>query len=183
MNCKTLTHWRKTMTRSRILGVAAIGTLSLLFASGCAKRQQQEPLPTPTPAQLEASFQTPTPVPPLPTPEPTPKRNSYIVRKGDTLWDISGDGPFDAAYAVTVFQHIRHDIVRGYMRRTLERLVPGGRLLFSFADGDEDHFLSHQATAVILMSWMYEAGFGNVRQIPTPTDHPAWNWMIGEVPA
>ncbi len=70
------------------LGVA-LGTL------GCAKRQQQEPVPTPTPGQYEASFNnalaTPTAVPVLPTPEPTPKRNSYIVQKGDTLWDISGD--------------------------------------------------------------------------------------------
>jgi hypothetical protein len=79
------------MNRSRILGAAIVGSLSLLLAAGCAKRQQEEPVPTPTPGQLEASFQTPTPVPPLPTPEPTPKRNSYIVRKGDTLWDISGD--------------------------------------------------------------------------------------------
>lgn len=105
---------------------------------------------------------------------------TYLASDGAS---IPVDGPFDAAYAVTVFQHIRHDIVRSYMHRTLERLVPGGRLLFSFADGDEDHFLSHQATAVSMMGWMYEAGFGNVHQVPTPADHPAWSWMIGEVPA
>ena len=105
---------------------------------------------------------------------------TYLASDGAS---IPVDGPFDAACAVTVFQHIRHDIVRSYMHRTLERLVPGGRLLFSFADGDEDHFLSHQATAVSMMGWMYEAGFGNVHQVPTPADHPAWSWMIGEVPA
>ena len=51
----------------------------------------QQPVPSPTPAQLESAFQTPTPVPPLPTPEPTPKRNSYIVKTGDSLWTIAGD--------------------------------------------------------------------------------------------
>lgn len=71
--------------------LTALGMALLLGAMGCAKRQQQEPVATPTPNQYEASFQqgTPTPVPALPTPEPTPRRNSYIVRKGDTLWDIS----------------------------------------------------------------------------------------------
>ena len=76
--------------------IPVLGALVVLaLASGCAKRQQQEPVATPTPNQLEASFAnatpTATPVPPLPTPEPTPKRNSYIVRKGDSLWAISGD--------------------------------------------------------------------------------------------
>lgn len=73
--------------------LTVLGAAFLLTLTACAKRQQQEPVATPTPNQYEASFNgqaTPTAVPPLPTPEPTPKRNSYIVRKGDTLWDISG---------------------------------------------------------------------------------------------
>lgn len=104
---------------------------------------------------------------------------TYFVSDGVS---IPVDGPYDAAYAVTVFQHIPHSVVRGYMTQTLERLVPGGRLLFSYADGDEDAFLSHQATSANMMAWLYEAGFGNVRKIPTPTDHPAWCWMIAEAP-
>lgn len=61
-----------------------------LLAAGCATRQNEVPVPSPTPAQLESAFQTPTPVPPLPTPEPTPRRNSYIVKTGDSLWSIAG---------------------------------------------------------------------------------------------
>jgi nucleoid-associated protein YgaU len=81
------------MSKQTLIALGAVMALAL----GCAKRQQQEPVATPTPNQYEASFNaqqaalTPTPVPVLPTPEPTPKRNSYIVQKGDTLWDISGD--------------------------------------------------------------------------------------------
>jgi hypothetical protein len=49
---------------------------------------------TPTPNQYEASFSkdqaTPTPGPAQPPPEPTPPPNSNKVKKGDTLWDISG---------------------------------------------------------------------------------------------
>lgn len=76
--------------------IPMLGVLALAFTTACAKRQQQEPVATPTPNQLEASFNytptvVPTEVPALPTPEPTPKRNSYIVRKGDSLWAISGD--------------------------------------------------------------------------------------------
>ncbi len=69
-----------------------VGGMGLgLLAAGCATRQQgPAPQATPTPVQLLSSFPTPTPVPPLPTPEPTPKRNSYIVKPGDSLWAISG---------------------------------------------------------------------------------------------
>jgi len=104
---------------------------------------------------------------------------TYLVSDG---FSIPVMGPFDAIYAVTVFQHIRHTIVRGYMRQALDRLAPGGRMLFSYADGDEEGFLSHQATTASMMAWMYEAGFGNVRQVPTPPTHPAWGWMIAEAP-
>ncbi len=69
----------------RLAGLA-LG-LAALAAAGCAKRSQEVPVPTPTPV-VEAA--APTPVPELPTPVPTPVPNSVIVRKGDSLWELSG---------------------------------------------------------------------------------------------
>lgn len=106
-------------------------------------------------------------------------RGVFVTGDGLTL---PVDGPFDAAYAVTVFQHVRHAVVRGYMRQTLERLTPHGRLLFSFAEGDEDTFLSHQATAAAMMGWLADAGYCNIEQLETPATHPAWHWMKAEAP-
>ncbi len=69
--------------------------VTVLVLGACARRQQQEPVATPTPGEMDAAFQAPpvieTAVDPLPTPVPTPKRNSYIVKKGDSLWMISGE--------------------------------------------------------------------------------------------
>jgi hypothetical protein len=79
-----MTVHQTNMTLAGLLSAA-------LLAAGCATRQNEMQVPTPTPAQLESAFQTPTPVPPLPTPEPTPKRNSYIVKTGDSLWSIAGE--------------------------------------------------------------------------------------------
>jgi len=82
------------MTFKNLSLPCAAALAAALLSAGCAKRQQEALNPTPTPAQLESAFMataTPTPVPPLPTPEPTPKRNSYIVKQGDSLWSIAGD--------------------------------------------------------------------------------------------
>ena len=65
--------------------------LGLGLLAGCAKRGDQAPVPTPTPGALDASYATPTPVAPLPTPMPTAVPHSYVVKKGDSLWKISGE--------------------------------------------------------------------------------------------
>ena len=72
-----------------VFGAALIGCLGL---SACATRQEQEPVPTPTPmAAVVEPVVVATEVAVLPTPVPTPVRKSYVVRKGDSLWEISGD--------------------------------------------------------------------------------------------
>jgi nucleoid-associated protein YgaU len=79
----TLKVWTLGLAGAALLGLAA-----------CASSQKQEPVPTPTPEPVvEAAVveAVPTEVPPLPTPEPTPVRKGYVVQKGDSLWEISGD--------------------------------------------------------------------------------------------
>lgn len=54
------------------------------------------PVPQPTLALApppEEPAAAPTPVPPTPTPVPQKVRKSYIVQRGDSLWDISGRPP------------------------------------------------------------------------------------------
>ena len=76
---------------AKTLANAALGfSLCLGLLAGCAKRGEQAPVPTPTPGNLDASYSTPTPVAALPTPVPTAVPHSYIVKRGDSLWKISG---------------------------------------------------------------------------------------------
>ena len=51
---------------------------------------------------------------------------------------------FDAAYSVTVFQHIPIEATFGYIQQVRERLRPGGVFIFTVATGDVDEFLNHQ---------------------------------------
>lgn len=86
------------------------------------------------------------------------------------------EGPFTSVYSVTVFQHIPHHYVTNYTSAAHDLLAPGGKLIFTYAVGDEDTFLSHQATHEQAMSWV--TSYSDVDRIPTPDTHPAWNWMV-----
>jgi SAM-dependent methyltransferase len=89
---------------------------------------------------------------------------------------IPFEGPFTSAYSVTVFQHIPHHFVLNYTGLVHDLLVPGGKLIFTYAVGEEDTFLSHQASHDQALSWV--AQYSDAERIPTPDSHPAWNWMV-----
>jgi trans-aconitate methyltransferase len=93
--------------------------------------------------------------------------------------DIPFDRNYLMAYSVTVFQHLPHPLVTRYIEQTYDRLSIGGHLIFTYAVGDEDTFLSHQTTHEQALMWLNTAGFFNCMRLDTPTTHPAWNWAVG----
>ena len=67
------------------------GLLAALLLAGCATTQEPAPVAEPAPAP-EPKAEAPNPPPPPPAPAPKVKPAApmtYVVQKGDTLWDIS----------------------------------------------------------------------------------------------
>lgn len=85
--------------------------------------------------------------------------------------------PYSGAYSVTVFQHIQHHVVKSYVQQVYDLLCFGGRFLFSYAVGDVDTFLSHQASHDIALSWLHDAGFDT--QL-LGLRHLGWHWAMGQ---
>lgn len=82
-------------------------------------------------------------------------------------------GPFGGAYSVTVFQHLPHAECERYVTEVMARLSPGGRFVFQYVEGDEDTFLSHQATEATVCDWC--DGFDvTVERDP---EHEQWRWV------
>lgn len=88
------------------------------------------------------------------------------------------DREFDAVYCVTVFQHLEHALCVKYIEQIWERLAPGGDLMFTYAIGNEDTFLSHQTSTDLVFTWLDNAGFNTYAELITPEAHPNWNWMV-----
>lgn len=83
-----------------------------------------------------------------------------------------------AAYSVTVFQHIPHDAASFYVEQVYNMLAPRGRFAFTWSDGAEDAFLSHQCSRDTVDEWAGDAGFESIIHL-TNHDHPrGWRWAV-----
>lgn len=82
------------------------------------------------------------------------------------------DGPFGGAYSVTVFQHLPHRECARYVTEVVARLAPGGRFVFQYVEGDEDTFLSHQASEATVRGWCADFDV----TIERDTEVTAWRW-------
>jgi trans-aconitate methyltransferase len=92
-----------------------------------------------------------------------------------------GDGyrPYDVVYAVTVFQHLPSHIVDSYVSQIYDRLLGDGRLIFTYAIGDESAPRSYQVAATDqALEWCRR--FRSVQNLATPAQHPNWNWMVAQ---
>jgi cyclopropane fatty-acyl-phospholipid synthase-like methyltransferase len=87
-----------------------------------------------------------------------------------------GVRPYSTVYAVTVFQHLPNIVVDSYVKQIYHRLVDDGRLIFTYATGDEIAPRSYQVQTEQALDWCRH--FGSVQTLLTPDTHPNWNWMV-----
>jgi ubiquinone/menaquinone biosynthesis C-methylase UbiE len=85
-------------------------------------------------------------------------------------------GEFDAAYAITVFQHIPIDAVWGYLRGIHTRLRPGGKFAFTIAVGERQEFLDHQIADPEDFALDLAGLYSSVSLAPFP-DENGWTWV------
>lgn len=88
------------------------------------------------------------------------------------------NGRFTGAYSVSMFQHIPHDVMWGYLREVHERLEPGGTFLFTIAVGEVDEFLNHQIADTGQFADDLMQFFDMVTV--DPPDSNGWTWVACE---
>lgn len=93
--------------------------------------------------------------------------------------------PLHHAYAVTLFQHLEHDVTQSYIKQVFDLLEPGGRFVFTHSVGtDPQSFLHHQVVDPYApFGWAERAGFGPVGLGIPVTDERGWSWYLLEKPS
>lgn len=84
-------------------------------------------------------------------------------------------GLFDEAYSVTVLQHLPALAVQSYLSEVHRVLRPWGSFVWTWAEGTEDTFLSHQTDEETMMGWAEDAGFELVVG-DSGVDPRGWRW-------
>lgn len=99
----------------------------------------------------------------------------FVVNDGLHL--PSHPARLDGAYAVTVFQHLSALVVAEYLNQIADRLVPGGRLVFTISEGRTKAFLDHRMTVEEATEFANIAG---LEIVATERDPIGWTWMVAE---
>ena len=99
-----------------------------------------------------------------------------LIGDGRTIPDEVG--PINAAWSVTMFQHIPHDAMWDYIVQVYDRLLPGGVFVFTVAVGDEpDAFLRYQIADIGEFADRLGAYFPVVEHVYAPEGHHGWTWV------
>lgn len=102
--------------------------------------------------------------------------NTYLVGDGR---NVPAECEFDHAYSVTMFQHIPHIAMWGYIHQVRERLPVGGRFVFTVLVGDEpETFLNHQIGDIEAFGDSMRSWFDTV-EITHP-DERGWTWVTAQ---
>lgn len=101
-------------------------------------------------------------------------RARYLLGDGRRLPGVLPS--LHAAYSVTMFQHIPHDAMWGYIRQVHDLLEPGGTFVFTIAQGDSDVFLNHQWMDLVVFGTDLATIFDRVTVEHQP-DERGWHWV------
>jgi cyclopropane fatty-acyl-phospholipid synthase-like methyltransferase len=104
------------------------------------------------------------------------RRPNIVYRVGDGRTLPESCGTFDGAYAVTLFQHLPPDAVRGYLTDVHAHLRPEARFVFNASIGTTSTFLQHDLTDGQMADLLLEAGF----LVATSFEAHGWTWFIGD---
>lgn len=82
---------------------------------------------------------------------------------------------FGGGYAVTVFQHLPHEIVRKCLKQIYRAMKPESQFIFTYAVGAEDTFLNHQVSHATMGEWLSDVGFVGLLLDIAGSD---WTWAV-----
>lgn len=81
---------------------------------------------------------------------------NYVLNDGATI--PFPDNYFDCGYSMIMFQHIPNNNFADYLTEVGRVLRKGGLFRFQFVEGDQHHFLSHNALMSDVIEWVMDAG-------------------------
>ncbi len=97
----------------------------------------------------------------------------YILNDGETM--PCSDNYFDGGYSMIMFQHITNENFVAYLKEIARALKPDGIFIFQFVEGQQQHFLSHNATVDDVKKWVTDAGMRVVSL--TGGIYEVWKWI------
>lgn len=99
----------------------------------------------------------------------------WVWNNGRDLSDFAAP-MFDAAYSMTMFQHIPDDAKQGYLRELHRVLKPGGKFRVQFVFEAESGPLSFPTSVKDMLTWADAAGFRET-DVNLGRIHKEWCWL------
>lgn len=82
----------------------------------------------------------------------------------------------DAAFSVSVFQHMLNDTKKEYIHQIARALNKGGIFRFQYVEGEADSFLTHDATFLDISNWCAQADL-EIAHVENDLIKPRWTWV------